>query len=691
MMLAKLAFGNMRKLVHDYAVYFLTLVMGVAVFYAFNTISVQADFLSNTMSELLKQVGQILQGVTVFLAVIMGFLMVYANNFLMRRRKKELGLYQVLGMRAGQVNAILTLETLMVALASFVVGIALGALVSQLLLFVTADMFATKVTHFRFFFSTEALALTFGCFALTFLVMMVLNSISLSRVRLVDLMSSGRRNERQFVRHLPLSLALTVVGLLLMGYAYWRLTTQGFPLGGDPKNGATTTNDFLLTTAIVVAGTFVFFYGFAGALTLVLARLKGFYWRGLHMFTTRQIASRVNTAAVSMGMISLILFFAMTSMTSGMSICSTLNKAYEKGTPFDASVFVTGTSHKGSTIDFEGAARRAGVDLSSVGRTCTIRTAIVSNKRGILTIDTLHDMASLTGKPIPTGFENSVAYQAISVSDYNAHRRFLGLRPVTLEDGHYLYLCNMDQLTGFVDSALAKGYSIDAAGQRLAPARATAISDASCVLLNDSVGSTPGIYVVPDAVAAKLPNYTWSLNVRYKVSTEKGDDAVKRVRDQLASEDDTLYVASNTKTESAVEGTTTTGLISYMAIYIGFVLVIACAAILAIQQLSSASDTSAGYRTLSELGCPERTIFESLRAQVTFAFALPLVVGLAHSICATAAVNKVLQAFGHASILENVGVGLVIFALVYGGYLALTYRMAHGVVRGAIRSARHAL
>ena len=193
-MLAKLAFGNMRKLMHDYAVYFLTLVMGVAVFYAFNTISVQADFLSNSLSDVLKQVGEIMHGLTVFLAVIMGFLMVYANNFLMRRRKKELGLYQVLGMRAGQVNAILTLETLMVALISFIVGIALGALISQLLLFVTADMFATKVDNFRFFFSPDALALTFFCFAITFLVMMVMNSITLSRVHLIDLMSAGRKN-----------------------------------------------------------------------------------------------------------------------------------------------------------------------------------------------------------------------------------------------------------------------------------------------------------------------------------------------------------------------------------------------------------------------------------------------------------------------------------------------------------------
>lgn len=691
-MLAKLAFGNMRKLMHDYAAYFLTLVMGVAVFYAFNTISVQADFLSNSLSDVLKQVGEIMHGLTVFLAVIMGFLMVYANNFLMRRRKKELGLYQVLGMRAGQVNAILTLETLMVALISFIVGIALGALISQLLLFVTADMFATKVDNFRFFFSPDALALTFFCFAITFLVMMVMNSITLSRVHLIDLMSAGRKNEKQFVRHLPLSFVLTALGLVLMGYAYWRLTTQGFPLGGsNPEPGQTTTNDFLVTTALVVAGTFIFFYGFAGGITLILQRMKKHYWSGLHMFTTRQIASRINTAAASMGLIALILFFAMTAMTSGMSICATLNKSYEAGVPFDASIGVVGSSLEEKTLDWKAYAKQAGVDLDAVGDTVSFRVGYMTNGEGYLTIDSLNEMSAFTGKSIPQGYEKAVAWEAISLSDYNALRTFKGLDPVSLDEDQYLYLCNMDTLESFVNTALEQGFTITAAGQTLTPARSSVIDDDSCILQNDAIGKTPGIYVVADDIAEELPNYRWALDINYRVSTENGDLAVKDLADTIAASNDELYVGSETKTNAALEGTTTTGLISYMAIYIGFVLVIACAAILAIQQLSNASDSAMGYRTLSELGCPEKTIFSSLRTQVIFAFAVPLIVGIAHSICATAAVNKLLLMFGQSSIIENVGLGIAIFALVYGGYLALTYRMAHGVVKGAIRSARHAL
>ena len=128
-----------------------------------------------------------------------------------------------------------------------------------------------------------------------------------------------------------------------------------------------------------------------------------------------------------------------------------------------------------------------------------------------------------------------------------------------------------------------------------------------------------------------------------------------------------------------------------MAIYIGFVLVVACAAILAIQQLSSASDAAGSYRTLSELGCPERLVFGSLRTQVALAFALPLVVGIAHSLCALGVINGLVSSLGYSDMVGSMGLGVALFALVYGGYLVLTYRMAHGIVRSAVRTTRRAL
>lgn len=685
-MLAKLAFGNMRKLLHDYAVYFLTLVLGVAVFYAFNTMSVQGDFLRGDVGETLSQVGQILDGLTVFLAVILGFLMVYANNFLMRRRKKELGLYQVLGMRTGQVNVVLALETLLVAAVSFGVGIALGVLVSQVLLFVTARMFATTVQHFSFFFSTDAFMLTLACFGVIFVVMMLFNWITLRRVRLIDLMSSARQNEKQFVRRLPLSIVLTAAGLVLMGVAYWRLIRDGFPMDNSMQGG------FIITTIMVAVGTFVFFYGLAGTLTALLTHMRGFYWRDLHMFTTRQIASRVNTTALSMGVIALILFLAMTAMTTGMSICNTLNAMVEKGTPHSASISVLPTDPVADPIDLEAEVAKVGIDLSAVGSHATVRIAVIPSELEGAT-STFQRISELTGETIPKGFEHAMVGEVVSLSDYNAARALLGMEPVSLADGQYLLLCNMDQVEPFVNGGLEKGFSVTVGDVTLTPARATVIDDASAVLQDNGLGANPGTFVVADDLAASLPTYQQVIDVMYAGPTEEGDAALKGLEERLSDSlgERSALTTVDTVTSVLADGTTTTGLISYMAIYIGFVLVIACAAILAIQQLSNASDSAGSYRTLSELGCSERLIFGSLRAQVAIAFALPLAVGLAHSLCAISVLNELVSAFGYSDALDGMTLGLVLFALVYGGYLALTYRMAHGIVRSAVRTTRRAL
>lgn len=685
-MLAKLAFGNMRKLLHDYAVYFLTLVLGVAVFYAFNTMSVQGDFLRGDVGETLSQVGQILDGLTVFLAVILGFLMVYANNFLMRRRKKELGLYQVLGMRTGQVNVVLALETLLVAAVSFGVGIALGVLVSQVLLFVTARMFATTVQHFSFFFSTDAFMLTLACFGVIFVVMMLFNWITLRRVRLIDLMSSARQNEKQFVRRLPLSIVLTAAGLVLMGVAYWRLIRDGFPMDNSMQGG------FIITTIMVAVGTFVFFYGLAGTLTALLTHMRGFYWRDLHMFTTRQIASRVNTTALSMGVIALILFLAMTAMTTGMSICNTLNAMVEKGTPYSASISVLPTDPVADPIDLEAEVAKVGIDLSAVGSHATVRIAVIPSELEGAT-STFQRISELTGETIPKGFEHAMVGEVVSLSDYNAARALLGMEPVSLADGQYLLLCNMDQVEPFVNGGLEKGFSVTVGDVTLTPARATVIDDASAVLQDNGLGANPGTFVVADDLAASLPTYQQVIDVMYAGPTEEGDAALKGLEERLSDSlgERSALTTVDTVTSVLADGTTTTGLISYMAIYIGFVLVIACAAILAIQQLSNASDSAGSYRTLSELGCSERLIFGPLRAQVAIAFALPLAVGLAHSLCAISVLNELVSAFGYSDALDGMTLGLVLFALVYGGYLALTYRMAHGIVRSAVRTTHRAL
>ena len=123
----------MKKSIKDYAIYFLTLVLGVAIFYMFNSIDSQQAMLqvSQSQREIIKMMISMLGFVSVFVAVILGLLIVYANNFLINRRKKEFGIYMSLGMGRRQISKIILMETIFVGIISLVIGIVVGVFASQ--------------------------------------------------------------------------------------------------------------------------------------------------------------------------------------------------------------------------------------------------------------------------------------------------------------------------------------------------------------------------------------------------------------------------------------------------------------------------------------------------------------------------------------------------------------------------------
>ena len=336
-MLCKLAWGNVRRAGRDYLVYLLTLTLGVTVFYAFNTISMQVDIAGIDEEGLAQVMGSMLGDLTYFLAGVMAFLMVYANNFIMKRRKKEFGLYQVLGMGRGRVATIMALETVIVSVVAFVAGIVLGVGLSQLMTFFTASLFKTQIANFHFFFSMHAFNLTLACMLVMFVLTLLLNLRAVRRTKLIELMGAERRNESIKTRNPWIAIAIFAVGAVLVGVAYYRLLRDGFPLTATDSKLQEAMNQFGITTAMVTVGTFALFWGLSGMLIKLLQSLRGVYWRGLNMFTVRQLAAKVNTVCFSMGVIAMLLFLAITSVTCGMSIANVMNENLERYNPVDVS------------------------------------------------------------------------------------------------------------------------------------------------------------------------------------------------------------------------------------------------------------------------------------------------------------------------------------------------------------------
>lgn len=734
-MLCKLAWGNVRRAGRDYLVYLLTLTLGVTVFYAFNTISMQVDIAGIDEEGLAQVMGSILGDLTYFLAGVMAFLMVYANNFIMKRRKKEFGLYQVLGMGRGRVATIMALETVIVSVVAFVAGIVLGVGLSQLMTFFTASLFKTQIANFHFFFSVHAFNLALACMLVMFVLTLLLNLRAVRRTKLIELMGAERRNESIKTRNPWIAIAIFAVGVVLVGVAYYRLLRDGFPLTATDSKLQEAMNQFGITTAMVTVGTFALFWGLSGMLIKLLQSLRSVYWRGLNMFTVRQLAAKVNTVCFSMGVIAMLLFLAITSVTCGMSIANVMNENLERYNPADMSqtyVYYTPDTldfYKesfnpseadrmvlaDSTVDLYSAwhgdpwhGDRKGksadnndetgkkVNIADVaGEHVQIDSYLSYPVGGSNPSVTPSEMCKTMGEKLPKAFGGSNADAmglfVTPASQYNKLRQMMGEEPVSIGRDQYLLTYDMGgELVDLYTKYMAGGHALTLGGHTLKPATDKSDEDTAAIA-NSAMGSNPGTVVVADELLSQLnlQPYSSSLLVNYKqgMDTTKADESIKyTLLDNLLvdGKEPGSWGIFITRSEMYTQAAQMNGLISYLAIYIGFVLVVACAAILSIQQLSNVADGSRSYRVLAQIGCEDRQICHSVMAQQAVFFLFPLAVGLAHSFVALKVIIELVSIFGNMSIGGTVGLTCAIFLAAYGGYFLVTYLMSAGMVQAAI-------
>lgn len=727
-MLCKLAWGNVRRAGRDYLVYLLTLTLGVTVFYAFNTVSMQVDIAGIKEEGLSELMGGMLGYLTYFLAGVMAFLMVYANNFIMKRRKKEFGLYQVLGMRRGRVATIMALETVFVSVGAFVAGIVLGVGLSQLMTFFTASLFKTQIADFHFFFSVHAFNLTLACMLVMFVLTLLLNLRAVRRTKLIELMGAERRNESIKTRNPWIAIAIFVVGVVLVGVAYYRLLRDGFPLTATDTKLQEAMNQFGITTAMVTVGTFALFWGLSGMLIKLLQSLRSVYWRGLNMFTVRQLSAKVNTVCFSMGVIAMILFLAITSVTCGMSIANVMNENLERYNPVDVSqtyVYYTPETldyYKeyvnpseadrmvlaDTTVDLYAAwhgERKSADNNDETGKKVNIADVAGEHVQidsylsytlgGSDPSVTAGEMCKAMGEKLPKALEGSNADDmglfVTPASQYNKLRQMMGEEPVSIGRDQYLLTCDMGgELVDMYTKYMAGGYALTLGGHTLKPATDKSDEDTADIA-NSGMGSNPGTVVVADELLSQLnlQPYASNLLVNYKqgMDVTKADESIKyTMLDNLLvdGKEPGSWGVFITRSEMYTQTAQMNGMISYLAIYIGFVLVVACAAILSIQQLSNVADGSRSYRVLAQIGCDDRQIRHSVMAQQAVFFLFPLAVGLAHSFVALKVIIELVSVFGDMSIAGTVGLTCAIFLAAYGGYFLVTYLMSAGMVQAAI-------
>jgi putative ABC transport system permease protein len=677
-MYARIALGNVRRSIRDFGIYFLTLVLGVAVYYAFNSVTQQSAVLrlSGNMRTLVQELGTIIRGVSIFVAVLLAFLVLFGNRFLIRRRKREFAIYLTLGMDRRHVSGIVAMESLAVGAGALVVGLAVGVLLSQALLYATARLFNTHVTGFGLMFSGQACAYTVMSFAIIFLVVGALNVLEVSRFRLIDLMNADRKGEKSLVRNLPLSVALFVVSLALIGVAYHELRVNGM-YAIDWR--------FNLATALVSVGTFLLFFSVSGFLLRLGQSARGFYLRGLNMFALRQLSSRVNSAWVSISIVCAALFLAITSTCGGFAIVSSINQSVSAITHYDVSVAMYSTaqtSHASNAGDVSGSGKEALLKASVPDWDSLVadsaRIDLYQDPSMRLNLKMLRGD---TGVELPDSFAkytnglDKVPIYVVSLSQYNATLALRGDKPATLKANEALVTTDMNNMVSFWQRVALKRESFDFLGTAMRlRARSTTME------YQNSVNTSVGTIVVPDTALESKRAQLEPLSSLLNVKTADSRAEARLYKEVVKAHQPGLLFAAGSKSTAKEEVVGLTAIVGYLALYIGFVLFVSCAAILAIQQLSDVAESAPRYRVLFDLGAERSMVNHAILAQIATYFLFPLVVALAHSYVALGVLGGVIKSLGVLDFLRPLGVTMAIVLVLYGGYFLLTYGMARGVI-----------
>lgn len=652
-MYSKLAFRNLKRSFKDYTIYFLTLVFGVCIFYTFNSIQSQSIMmeLNEVQASAFEQVESIMGYASIFVSFVLGFLIIYANNYLIKRRKKEFGIYMTLGMEKVSLSKIIFIETLLVGIISLAIGLGIGVLLSQGLSVLTAKMFEVNLTKFKFIFSSSSMIKTLLCFGGIYLIVLLFNSITIRKVNLIDLLTSSRKNENIKIRNIWISVITFIISCIIIGYAYY-MTLKGGVAELDFKvNG--------LSILLGTVGTFLFFFSLSGFLLKLAQANKKHYLKGLNMFVLRQINSKINTVFISMSFICLMLFFGICMFSGGLGINSAMNADIKDLTQYD----LTCWNFNGANI--EKVLEENGVDLSKYSGEYVSYTNYNSGLK-------YNDILSEEGKEKLKNYypvSSNQAVQVIGISKFNEIMKMAKKDMIKLDKDEYAIFTDLKDSIKVFDKVLDSDKEINVNGFRLKPSEVNVME---VVAYDYMMKRNVCTIIVNDSVTEELTAVSSFLNLNYN---KNNSDIEKLIKDEIdpvvKKEKGSLYYI--TRDELVAESSSFGAIVSYLGIYIGGVFLITSAAILALQQLSESTENVERYNLLRKIGVDEKEINRSLLSQIAIYFIMPLSLALIHSIVGLKFSGKIIELVGGTGAMNNVLISLFVLILIYGGYFIATY------------------
>ncbi len=694
MMLFKLSFNNMKKSIKDYSIYFLTLVLGVAIFYMFNSLDSQQAMLqvSNSQKEIIKLMIVMLGYISVFVAVVLGLLIVYANNFLINRRKKEFGIYMTLGMGKRQISKIILLETVFVGIISLAIGLVVGIFASQLMSILVAKMFEADMSEFQFVFSSDSCIKTCIYFAVMYVAVMFFNTISISRYKLINLLNASKKNEKVKIKNPFICVIIFIFAVTLLGYAYWKVTAD--------VNSMTTADKILPPILMGIVSTILIFWSLSGFILQVVQKMRKTYLKGTNMFILRQINNKINTMVVSMSVICLMLFMTISILSSSLSLRNTMQRELIEMTPVDLNLYKTANlpesyikygkeikttkeQREDSKITVQETLKNNGLDMNVLKDIVEISIYADNN----LTWEIfLKDRIQEIKAQFPALSYNT-AEQIVKISDYNKIASIYGIEQYEIKDDEYIILCDFGSMKSVRNKVLEdSNNTLEIAGKQY---KSKYNECKSGFILMSTSHTNTGIILVPDNCPLKenMKEMTF-LVANYNANSDEEKEKIE----ELFSSSDSGFVQNLSNNGLDIDGLTkisimeaSVGLatiVTFIAIYLGIIFLIASSAILALKQLTDASDNKQRYTILRKIGCDEKMISKSLFSQIGIFFGLPLVLAIVHSIFGIQfAISLMSGLASKDDLLPSAIATVIIIGIIYGTYFLATYFGSKNIIK----------
>lgn len=649
----ELAKKNVKKSAKDYFIYFFTLTAAICLFYTFNSIGAQfAVFqIPDTLNYLAAAQGA-MAGVSLLVCGIIGFLVVYANRFLMKQRRKEFGIYSVLGMGWKDIRTILMKETFLIGAISLIFGIVLGIFVSQGLTMITGRIAGMEVSNYTFIVSGEAILAAIVFFGIIFLCVHILNARQIRRMKLIDLIYGDRKNEEISEKKRPV---LSVFALLLIAAGYFTILKGAYAgLFASLSGGS----------LLIGVGTIFLFWTTAGAVIEFLKRRKSFYYRKLNLFVVNQLGSRMRSAGVSIGVVCILMYLSVSMIGIGLGLGQSSIMYQEERTPYDVSVEYYFDEISGNTEaeenGIESALRNQGGQIpSQLERTVEIN---IYEQPDLKAADLFAEGIQGNQKILDIIGDEAVWY--VGVEDFNKVRVFQGKDPITLGNTEYAITYNLPEA-----KEILKRYQKANDPVKLADTTLYLKSEGiyEMTFFNRNRLMDFAILVVPQNMAEQSQLYLKVMGGMFKGDKEAGYEALLN---DMQKHGDFLYYG---KKDIEVEILSEKLISVYIGSYLGIIFLVTAGAVLALQQLSQATDNKKRYDLLDKMGAGKHSMKKSLLIQMMIYFGLPFGVAAVHSGVVMACVYRSIPYLTRGEIAGNILFASCMAVILYAIYFMATY------------------